>query len=55
VLGFAEMNAVMNESWVELQADLEEDEVLIEFIDFKVNEDSTLYCALVLKPGTDFS
>jgi CHAT domain-containing protein/tetratricopeptide (TPR) repeat protein len=54
VLGFAEMNAVMNESWVELQGDLEEDEVLIEFIDFKVNEDSTLYCALVLKPGTDF-
>ena len=55
---FKTYNMIQNSTWKDIQSSLEPEEVAIEFIHFRYFEgdwkDSTIYCALVVNPQSQF-
>jgi CHAT domain-containing protein len=47
-------SSVMNNSWLDVKSNLQTNEAAVEFIHFKKNKDSVVYCALILKPTSDY-
>ena len=50
---FGDYTRNLSVTWQDVQKGLKDKDVAIEFVSFKLNEDSTMYMAYVLKPGME--